>query len=154
MDLPEVRSWKRWVFFFAQLLRTLHDGDGTPLLWEEAEGAVTAQPGEQEAQRHLLHVQRQLKAARRGSRLCPWCPGPGQEALGTNRSTGGSLWAPGALPCSAGDGARAAQSCGLSSSGAPRSPHTRRTALWVSVQQQGRARRTRRALPASAARGL
>lgn len=65
MDLPEVRSWKRWGFFFAQLLRTLHDGDGTPLLWEEAEGAVTAQPGEQEAQRHLLHVQRQLKAARR-----------------------------------------------------------------------------------------
>lgn len=29
-----------------------------------------------------------------------WCPGPGQEVPGTTWSTGGSLWAPGALLCS------------------------------------------------------
>lgn len=42
-----------------------------------------------------------------GSSQC--CPVPGQEALGTNWSTGGSFWAPGALLCNVGDGAQAAQ---------------------------------------------
>jgi len=59
-----------------------------------------------------------MKGWRRGQGQA-LCSRNGQEAMGTNGSTGGSLWA---LLCSAGDGAQAAQSCGVSSLELSRSP--------------------------------
>lgn len=139
------------LFFFAELSRTLYDGDGAPLPPEKAERAGTAQPAEQEAQGHL-HVQRHLKGGQGSrARLRPWRPEPGQEALGTNRSTRGSVWAPGALLCGVATEHRQPETRALLL-GYPEAPR-RGARRRVSALQQGWARRARRAFPASAARG-
>jgi len=74
---------------------SLLQGSGAPTLWRKAKRVGTVLQAEEfKIRGHLTNVHKYLKGACKEDigMLFQHCPVPGQEAVGTNWSTGGSLW--------------------------------------------------------------